>query len=57
MNQRAAMISIVSCSALQSLLYILLSAYINVNILLVIGVAIFVLVNIWLSKRIRSRKA
>jgi UDP-N-acetylmuramyl pentapeptide phosphotransferase/UDP-N-acetylglucosamine-1-phosphate transferase len=57
MNQRAAMISIVSCSALQSLLYILLSAYINVNILLVIGVAIFVLVNIWLSKRIKSRRA
>ncbi len=57
MNQRAAMISIVSCSALQSLLYIVLSIYINVNILLVIGVAIFILANVWLSKRIKARKA
>jgi uncharacterized membrane protein len=42
---------------LQSLLYIFLSAYIDVNILLVIGVALFILVNVWISKRIKGRSA
>jgi UDP-N-acetylmuramyl pentapeptide phosphotransferase/UDP-N-acetylglucosamine-1-phosphate transferase len=57
LSQRTAMISIVSCSVLQSLLYIFLSAYIDVNILLVIGVALFILVNVWISKRIKGRSA
>jgi UDP-N-acetylmuramyl pentapeptide phosphotransferase/UDP-N-acetylglucosamine-1-phosphate transferase len=55
MNQRAAMISIVSCSVLQSLLYIYLSAYINVTVLMVIGVALFIALNILISKKIKSR--
>jgi UDP-N-acetylmuramyl pentapeptide phosphotransferase/UDP-N-acetylglucosamine-1-phosphate transferase len=54
MTQRVAMISIVACSAFQSLLYIVLSIYINVNVLLLVGVAVFIAINVWISKQIKK---
>lgn len=56
LNQRAAMITIVVFSALLSVFNIWLSLYLNITVLLVLDVAIWIILNIWLSKRIISRK-
>ncbi|MDE6296426.1 MAG: undecaprenyl/decaprenyl-phosphate alpha-N-acetylglucosaminyl 1-phosphate transferase, partial [Muribaculaceae bacterium] len=54
-HQRAAMITIVSFSALLSTINILLSPYINITFLLIADVAIWILLNIGLSHIIRKR--
>lgn len=50
--QRTAMISIVTFSLVWILLNVMLSLYINVNIIILIDVAIWTLGNIWISSRI-----
>lgn len=56
LHQRTAMISIISFSAVLSSLNIWLSTYLNITILLAIDVVIWVILNIWLSSRIKKRK-
>lgn len=55
MQQRPAMISIVTISAIFSALNIFFSRYININILLIADVLIWTLLNIWLTRRIHSK--
>jgi len=52
MRQRAAMITIVSVSVLFTLCNILLSVYINVTPLLLADIFIWVVVNMWLTRKI-----
>ncbi len=54
MQQRAAMISIVTISAIFSVLNIMLSKYININILVVADVLIWTLMNMWLTRKIHA---
>lgn len=55
MQQRPAMISIVTISAIFSVLNILFSRYININILLIADILIWTLMNMWLTRKIHSR--
>lgn len=54
MGQRTAMISIVSISLVFTLTNILLSQYINVNLILVADVLIWTVANIWLTRKIHA---
>jgi hypothetical protein len=48
-------ISIIVCSIIFTALNILLSPYMNVNVLLLLDVLVWVLFNVWLTRRINSR--
>lgn len=54
--QRVAMISIVAFSLVWILLNVMLSLYINVNIIILIDILIWTLGNIWISTGIRRRE-
>ncbi len=54
MQQRPAMISIVTISAIFSILNIYFSKYIDINILLVADIVIWTLMNMWLTRKIHS---
>lgn len=56
LKQRTAMICIVTFSLLWILLNVMLSLYINVNLIILIDVVIWSLGNIWISVRIRCRQ-
>ena len=55
MQQRPAMISIVTISAIFSVLNIWFSRYININILLVVDILVWTLLNMWLTRQIHKR--
>ena len=55
MQLRPAMISIVTISAIFSVMNIFLSKYININILLVADILIWTIMNMWLTRKIHSR--
>lgn len=55
--QRVAMVLIVIAAVVFSMLNIFLSRYIEVNLLILIDMAVWVLVNLWLSKRISKHQA
>ncbi len=55
--QRVAMVLIVISAVLFSLVNIFVSRYIEVNILLLLDIIVWTLVNFWLSKRIRKHQA
>ena len=57
MHQRAAMISIVFCTFILIISNIILSKYININILLLADIIFWVAGNIWLSRRAARRNA
>ncbi len=54
--QRRAMISIVLVSVVVSFCNIIASKYIHVNILLLVDMAIWILINMWLSSHIKKRQ-
>ncbi len=54
MNQRWAMVTIVTASTLFVILNILLSRFVNVNLIVLGDVLIWTLANVWLSNRIRK---
>ena len=54
MPQRTAMISIISGSLLLTLLNLRLSPFVNVNILIISDLIIWILFNIWLSRRAQT---
>ncbi len=54
LRQRPAMVTIVSCSLLLVITNILLSKYLNINLILVGDLAFWILVNIWLSRRAKT---
>ena len=56
LNQRVAMISIVSFSLVWVLLNVLLSLYLNVNVIILLDIVIWTACNIWISIGIRRRK-
>ncbi len=56
MHQRVAMVTIISSTFLLVLANIFLSSYLNINILVLIDVVLWVLVNIWLSKKALKRQ-
>lgn len=56
LNQRLAMVLIVVASITFSIANILLSRYVEVNLLLVLDIALWTLANLWLTRRIRSRE-
>lgn len=55
--QRLAMVFIVVAAVVFSLVNILFSRYVNVNLLLLIDVVVWILVNMWLTKKIAHREA
>ena len=57
MNQRVAMITIVSTSIFFSCLFVFLSSFVDVTLLIIVGGAMFTLINIRISKIIRRKKA
>lgn len=57
MKPRGAMVSIVSASVLFTLLNVWLSTFLNINVIVVLDVALWVLANIRLSSVIRKNKA
>lgn len=57
LRQRTAMISIVSFSLFWILFNVMLSLYINVNIIILIDIVIWTVGNIWISAKIKSREA
>ena len=54
-SQRAAMVLLVVSAVIFSVLNILLSRYIEVNLLLVSDIAVWSLINVWLTKRRKQR--
>ena len=54
--QRAAMITIVSVAAVFSISNIILSPYININILVIADIVLWTLINMWLTKQIHKRQ-
>ncbi|MDE5723757.1 MAG: undecaprenyl/decaprenyl-phosphate alpha-N-acetylglucosaminyl 1-phosphate transferase [Paramuribaculum sp.] len=56
LNQRLAMVLIVVASITFSIANILLSRYVEVNLLLVLDIVLWTLANLWLTRRIRSRE-
>jgi len=56
-RQRMAMITIISTSLVLTLLNIILSQYVDVNVLLLLDTVIWTIGNIWLTRRIKSRNA
>lgn len=56
MHQRMAMVTIISGTFFLVIANIFLSSYLNINILLLIDVALWVIVNIWLSKKALKRQ-
>ena len=54
MQQRPAMISIVTLSAIFSVLNIICSKYVNINILLITDILIWTILNIWLTRKIHK---
>ncbi len=55
MTPRLTMITIIICSIIFTAVNIMLSPYINVNILLSLDVVVWVLFNVWLSRKMRSK--
>ncbi|MDE5773645.1 MAG: undecaprenyl/decaprenyl-phosphate alpha-N-acetylglucosaminyl 1-phosphate transferase [Muribaculaceae bacterium] len=55
MHQRLAMITIISFSAAMSAINIWLSRYINITFIFLADVIIWIILNIWLTRRIRLR--
>lgn len=55
-NQRMAMVLIVVASITFSGVNILVSRYIEVNLLLILDIALWTLANLWLTRRIRQRE-
>lgn len=55
MKQRWAMMTILCVSLVFSSCNVVLSMYMNINILLVLDLAIWIFTNIWLSKEIKRR--
>jgi UDP-N-acetylmuramyl pentapeptide phosphotransferase/UDP-N-acetylglucosamine-1-phosphate transferase len=56
MTQRTAMVSLVCASVLLSVAFITLSIWVDVNLLVVMGVALFTVANCWLNARINRLK-
>ncbi|WP_290451610.1 MraY family glycosyltransferase [Paramuribaculum intestinale] len=56
LNQRLAMVLIVVASITFSIANILLSRYIEVNLLLILDILLWTLANLWLTRHIRSRE-
>lgn len=59
LHQRTAMVSILSVSLIVTLINVRLSSVVNINILLIVDLLVWILINIWLSRRaqfLRSRK-
>lgn len=56
LNQRLAMVLIVVASITLSIANILLSRYIEVNLLLILDILLWTLANLWLTRHIRSRE-
>ena len=54
MKPRVAMVTIISISALFTLLNLLLSSMVNINLIVVIDVAIWIIFNAWLNARIEQ---
>lgn len=54
MNQRSAMVTIITVSVLFSFGNILLSKYIAMTLLLLVDFLLWILVNVWLSRKIKS---
>ena len=54
MRQRTAMVTIVLASTLLTLLNILLSAYINANLLLCMDIALWTTANVFITKKIKN---
>lgn len=52
LEQRTAMVTIVSISILVTLLNILLSYIVNINVLLLLDAVIWIIINLWLTKKI-----
>ena len=55
MSTRLTMITIIVCSIIFTALNILLSPYMNVNILLLLDVFVWVVFNVWLTRKIGTR--
>lgn len=55
MNQRAAMVSIISFSILLTLANVLMSLCINVNIIVLFDITLCTLLNVWISSKIRLK--
>ena len=56
LNQRLAMVLIVVASITFSIANILLSRYVEVNLLLILDILLWTLANLWLTRHIRSRE-
>lgn len=56
LNQRLAMVLIVVASIIFSIANILLSRYVEVNLLLILNILLWTLANLWLTRHIRSRE-
>lgn len=56
LNQRLAMVLIVVASITFSIADILLSRYVEVNLLLILDILLWTLANLWLTRHIRSRE-
>lgn len=56
LNQRLAMVLIVVVSITFSIANILLSRYVEVNLLLILDILLWTLANLWLTRHIRSRE-
>ncbi len=54
MTQRAAMVVIVAASIVLTLVNVLLSPYVNINLLLFGDIILWSVVNVWLTRRVRS---
>lgn len=57
MKQHWAMITILFVSLVFSLCNIVLSVYVNVNVLLVIDLFVWILTNVWLTKQIERHNS
>ncbi len=57
LKPRAAMICIISASAVFTIFNLFLSSFINLNFVVIIDIAVWVVANIWLSKVIARRRA
>ena len=56
LNQRLAMVLIVVASITFSIANILLSRYVEINLLLILDILLWTLANLWLTRHIRSRE-
>lgn len=56
MPQRKAMVTIITCSVALTAINVWLSSTVNINILLVADMILWILVNIWLSRKARERE-